>query len=301
MPPVQQADRAGRRSRVPGDQWARSAHDLRESAVAGSETQRLATAPLEVVGRFADASNATLLARLRDRDARPLAAIAEELGREPSIEDLDPADLVVYKPREGERPLWDFPEGTLHLREVAAAVVDRAMGIDLVPTTILRHEAPFGPGSVQRFVAHDLEQHYFTLRESALDGTDPALRARLALLAAFDLVVDNADRKGGHVLVESGDGPVAPRLRAVDHGVAFNVEPKHRTVIWDLAGSPLGADVDAALDRLLAALERGLTERLAELLAPEEIAITADRARALRTAGSFPEPIGPRPYPWPLL
>ena len=264
-------------------------------------TRRLTTAPIEVVGRFTDASNATLLARLLDRDPRTLEELRSELGREPTLDELDPLDLVVYKPRDGEQPLWDFPAGTLHLREVAAAVIDRAMGADLVPTTVLRDDAPFGPGSLQRFVAHDPEQHYFTLRESALDGSDPALRARLALLAAFDLVVDNADRKGGHVLLERGEGPLAPRVRAVDHGVAFNVEPKHRTVVWDLAGSPLGDGVTAALGRLLVELEGGLSGRLAALLDMDEVVMTEQRARALLASGVLPEPTGPRPYPWPLL
>jgi uncharacterized repeat protein (TIGR03843 family) len=269
--------------------------------VAGSELRRLATAPMEVVGRFADASNATLLARLRDRDHRPLADLRDELGRDPTLDDLDPRDLVVYKPRDGERPLWDFPPGTLHRREVAAAMVDRAMGAGLVPATVLRDDAPYGPGSVQRFVPHDPEQHYFTLRGSALDGSDPALRERLVLLAAFDLVVDNADRKGGHVLVELGDGPVAPRLRAVDHGVAFNTEPKHRTVVWDLAGTPIGGAAAAALERLIDELDAGLAARLGGLLDADEVAITCARARELRATAVLPEPTGPRPYPWPLL
>jgi len=263
--------------------------------------QRLATAPLEVVGRFTDASNATLLARLTDRDDRPLAALADALGRAPGIDDLPAADLVVYKPRDGERPLWDFPAGTLHRREVAAAAVDAAMGARLVPATLLRDDAPFGPGSVQRFVPHDPEQHYFTLRDAALDGSDTALRDRLALLAAFDVVVDNADRKGGHVLVETGAGSVADGLRAVDHGVTFNVEPKLRTVVWDLANRPLDADVVAALDRLLVALEGTLGARLRTLLSDAEAAVTLERARALRTGGVLPEPVGPHPFPWPLL
>lgn len=263
--------------------------------------QRLATAPLEVVGRFADASNATLLARLVDRDPRPLAALADALGREPGLDDLPAADLVVYKPRDGERPLWDFPAGTLHRREVAAAAVDAAMGAGLVPATLLRDDAPFGPGSVQRFVPHDPEQHYFTLRDAALDGSDAPLRGRLALLAAFDVVVDNADRKGGHVLVETGAASVADGLRAVDHGVTFNVEPKLRTVVWDLAGSPLDPDVAAALDRLLADLDGELGAHLAMLLTAEEVAVTRERTLALRTAGVLPEPEGPHPFPWPLL
>jgi uncharacterized repeat protein (TIGR03843 family) len=256
---------------------------------------------MEVVGRFTDASNATLLARLTDRDPRPLAEIGEALGRDPGIADLDPTDLVVYKPRDGERPLWDFPAGTLHRREVAAAVVDRAMGAGLVPDTVLRDAAPYGPGSVQRFVAHDPEQHYFTVREAALEGRDAALRDRLLLLAAFDLVIDNADRKGGHVLLADGEGPPAARLRAVDHGVSFNVDDKHRTVVWDLAGEPLGEDAGEALERLLVALDGGLDARLAALIDATEVDVTRRRARALRDVGVLPEPQGPHPYPWPLL
>ncbi len=129
--------------------------------MSGNGAQRLATAPFEVVGRFADASNATLLGRLCDRDATPLTELVERLGRPLGIEDLDPADLVVYKPRDGERPLWDFPEGTLHRREVAAFEVDAALGLGLVPLTLLRDDAPHGPGSVQRFVPHDPDVHYF--------------------------------------------------------------------------------------------------------------------------------------------
>lgn len=268
----------------------------------GSPTgSRLSAAPMEVVGRFADASNATLLGRLLDRDAVPLAEIAERLGREVDIGDLDARDLVVYKPRDGERPLWDFPEGTLHRREVAAALVDRAMGAHLVPDTVLRDDAPYGPGSVQRFVPHDPEQHYFTVREPALTGEDEPLRQRLMMLAVLDLVIDNGDRKGGHLLVEDGDGPLATRLRAVDHGVSFNVELKHRTVVWDLASSPLDADAQAALDGLIVALDGELGALLVGLLDPAEVAMTRERARALRISGVLPQPEGPRPYPWPLL
>ena len=264
-------------------------------------TDRLRTAPLEVVGRFTDASNATLLVRLTDRDPRPLDALRDDLGREPGVDDLDPVDLAVYKPRDGERPLWDFPAGTLHRREVAAALVDRAMGAGLVPDTVLRDDAPFGPGSVQRFVPHDPELHYFALRGPALQGEDEPLRERLLLLAALDLVIDNADRKGGHVLVEDGDGAVAPRLRAVDHGVTFNVEDKHRTVVWDLATSPLGATVGAALDRLLTALDGEPGDRLHALLDADEVEATRRRVRHLREADVLPLPEGPRPFPWPLL
>ena len=262
---------------------------------------RLRSAPLEVVGRFTDASNATLLVRLTDRDARPLDTIRDALGRDPGVEDLAPADLAVYKPRDGERPLWDFPEGTLHRREVAAAAVDRAMGTGLVPATVLRDDGPFGPGSLQRFVPHDPELHYFSLREPALTGKDPALRSRLMLLAVFDLVVDNADRKGGHVVVEDGPEAVASRLRGVDHGVTFNVDDKHRTVVWDLATAPLEPSAIASLDRVLDALGAGLGTTLATLLFEEEVEATRRRARVLRDAGVLPLPQGPRPFPWPLL
>jgi uncharacterized repeat protein (TIGR03843 family) len=269
--------------------------------VPGSDAGRLTSAPLEVVGRFTDASNATLLGRLTDRDPRPLAQLADELGREPGIDDLDPTDLVVYKPRDGERPLWDYPAGTLHRREVAAHLVDRALGAMLVPETVLRDDAPYGPGSVQRFVPHDPTLHYFALREPALTGDDPLLRARLVMLATFDLVVDNADRKGGHVLVEDGDRTVADRLRAVDHGATFNVDHKHRTVVWDLAGSPIGDEASTALDALLGAMASGLSDRLADLLSREEVDVTLARARSLREVAVLPEPVGPRPFPWPLL
>jgi uncharacterized repeat protein (TIGR03843 family) len=273
--------------------------------VAAASVARLTSAPLEVVGRFTDASNATLLVRLLDRDPRSLDELAEALGRPPGIDDLPSTDLAVYKPRDGERPLWDFPQGTLHRREVAAHLVDAAMGADLVPLTLLRDDAPYGPGSLQRFVPHDPQQHYFTLREPALDGSDPALRLRLVMLAALDVVLDNADRKGGHVLVESGAGPVAQRLRAVDHGVTFNAEPKLRTVVWDLAGTPLPAAVSDALGRLGTALgsdlDGSLGVALRDLLAPEEVTVTAERLEQLRSSGVLPEPTGERPFPWPLL
>jgi uncharacterized repeat protein (TIGR03843 family) len=269
--------------------------------VAVGSAARLATAPMEVVGRFTDASNATLLGRLTDRDAPSLEELADRLGRPAGLSDLDPADLVVYKPRDGERPLWDFPEGTLHRREVAAWEVDRAMGLGLVPTTVLRDDAPYGPGSVQRFVPHDPELHYFSVREPALDGSDPALRRRLAGLAVLDLVIDNADRKGGHILIEDGDGPTAPRLRGVDHGVTFNVEEKHRTVVWDLAGSP----VDPAHLEALAVLERALAgdlgQRLMALLSDVEVEVTRRRVAGLRAAALLPAPQSPRDFPWPLL
>jgi len=222
---------------------------------------------LDVHGQLAWGTNATLLATLSD-DAGCAHA--------------------VYKPRRGERPLWDFPAGSLCRREVAAWVVGEALGWGLVPPTALRR-GPYGRGMVQLYVAHVPDVHFL-----ALDRPDPVAVARLV---AFDAVINNADRKSGHVL-RAGDG----RLWAIDHGVSFHVEPKLRTVIWSLAGEPLPGDVCEGLERLLEALEPGGEARRAldALLEPAEVAATARRARALLRAGAFPAPHPDRRHiPWP--
>lgn len=241
---------------------------------------RLRVAPFEVVGRFTDASNATLLVRLTDRDG--------EHGVE---------DLAVHKPARGERPLWDFPVGTLHRREVAAYEVSRAGGFDLIPPTVLREDGPFGPGSLQRFIDHDPDLHYFHLLEDASEG----LLDRLVELVVLDLVLDNADRKAGHVLVEHGESPVEQRLRAVDHGVCLNVEPKLRTVVWQLAGRPVPDGVRERLVRLEADLAGTLGERLAPLLSEEEREVLAARVAALTELAVLPAPTGRHDLPWPLV
>ncbi len=263
---------------------------------AASLRARLASAPLELLGRFADASNATLLVRLTDRDPRPVTDLAAELHREPTLDDLPAEDLAVYKPRRGEAPLWDFPAGTLHRREVAAYVVSDALGWDVVPSTVLREDGPVGVGSLQRFVPHDPDVHYFTLREE----DDEGLTAQLATMALFDLVIDNADRKGGHVLVEvRRDGQ--RRLRGIDHGVSFNVVPKLRTVIWDLVGRPVPMSQRTDLARLADALDAGVGERLRELLSREELEVLGSRVERLTELAELPPPSGRHPYPWPLL
>lgn len=256
--------------------------------------ERLHRAPMEVVGRFADASNATLLARLTDQDPRTLDEVAAALGRPPELEDLDPDDLVVYKPARGERPLWDFPTGTLHRREVAAFEVSRALGWDQVPTTVLRTDGPFGRGSVQAFVAHDPEQHYFTLWEAAV----PTVIAQLERMVVFDDLLQNADRKAGHVLLAPGD---APRVWLVDHGVCFHTEVKLRTVAWERAGEPVPGVLLADVDALREALAGQLGAHLALLLAEEEIAALEQRCVGLLARATFPEPEVAHPYPWPLL
>jgi hypothetical protein len=228
----------------------------------------LSTGELEVLGALPDASNHTFLARAR--------AGPEEL-------------LAVYKPRRGESPLWDFPEGTLCQREVAAYVVARALGWPSVPATVLR-DGPYGIGSVQRFVSADPEEHYFTL----LEDHEAAFR----LVAAFDLVVNNADRKAGHCLLGE-DG----RIHVVDHGVCFSDEPKLRTVIWDFIGQPVAEPIRTDVRRLEVELRAGsVREELTELLSPAELDALVERAGAVAALERFPDP-GPdrRPFPWPPI
>ncbi len=261
---------------------------------------RLRTAAFEPIGRFADASNATLLVRLTDRDGRSLDDLAAALGREPTIDDLDARDLAVHKPRRGESPLWDFPDGTLHLREVAAYEVSAALGWDLVPVTVLREDGPFGPGSLQRFVPHDPAHHFFHLAEHGTARVHDQLRAMVVL----DLVIDNADRKGGHVLLEdpAGDG-VDGRVWLVDHGVSFNVDRKLRTVGWHLAGEPVPSALREDVARVADEVAAGgpLADRLAALLAADEVAVLLDRCHRVAALERFPEPVGRNPFPWPLL
>jgi uncharacterized repeat protein (TIGR03843 family) len=250
--------------------------------------ERLATAPFEVVGRFAEASNATLLARLTDHAPDPLPDDA-------AFDDLDPRDLAVYKPKRGEAPLWDFPPGTLHRREVAAWVVSEALGWDLVPATVLRVDGPFGPGSLQRYVPHDPQRHYFTIMEEDQQG----LVEQLLAMVVFDLVIDNADRKGGHVLVEDLAG--RERIRLVDHGVSFNVDTKLRTVAWDFAHQPVPGELRRDVARFGKDLDGEIGERLAALLAEDEVAVLRARVPRIAALETFPPPLGPRPFPWPLV
>ncbi len=225
----------------------------------------LAGGELEVLGLLPRSSNYTFLAR---------ASAGED------------STLVVYKPRRGETPLWDFPEGTLCQREVAAYVVARALGWPEVPPTLMR-DGPEGEGSVQLFVEFDPAQHYFTMFEERPDD--------FRRIAAFDMVVNNADRKSGHCLCSTDD-----RVFVVDHGVCFSTEPKLRTVIWDFAGEPIPPELREDARRVAAGLAGGdLRAELAGLLDEAEIDATARRALAVAEAERFPHPTGGRPYPWP--
>ncbi|HZD64613.1 MAG TPA: SCO1664 family protein, partial [Acidimicrobiales bacterium] len=190
---------------------------------------------------------------------------------------------AVYKPERGERPLWDFGSG-LFRREAAAYQLSVALGYGLVPETLIRHDAPLGTGSLQRFVPADFAQHYFTLIE------DPAHHDTLRALCVFDLVANNADRKGGHCLLGE-DG----RIWGIDNGLCFHPEPRLRTVIWDFADEP----VPECLRPGVEALAAEPPSALAELLAPDEREALARRAGALATRPRFPAPRpGRRPYPW---
>jgi uncharacterized repeat protein (TIGR03843 family) len=219
---------------------------------------------IEVLGRMPWSSNATYLCDVR---------CGEDVTR------------AVYKPRRGERPLWDFPSGLDH-REVAAYELSRALGWDLVPLTI-RRDGPLGPGSVQAFVDADFEQHYFTLVE------DEAHHHALQMVCAFDLIGNNTDRKSGHVLLGL-DG----RIHGIDHGLMFHHEFKLRTVIWEFGGLPVPDDIRFAADRLVS---DGLPAALAALLDPFERDAVLTRASALVAAGCFPIDETGRRYPWPLV
>ena len=164
---------------------------------------------IEVKGRMPWSSNGTYLVHL---------CLGDEEG------------AAIYKPHRGERPLWDYPSG-LYRREVAVYEVSEALGWGLVPETVVRDDGPFGPGSLQRFVAAHFEEHYFTLLER------PELHDALRTMCLFDLIVNNGDRKSGHCLLGE-DG----RIWGIDHGLCLHEEPKLRTVIWDFAGQPVPAE-----------------------------------------------------------
>ncbi|MGI8683726.1 MAG: SCO1664 family protein [Acidimicrobiales bacterium] len=195
---------------------------------------------------------------------------------------------AIYKPHRGERPLWDFPDG-LHLREVAAYRLSETLGWHVVPETVARTEGPLGPGSLQRFVPADFAQHYFTLLER------PELHGALRTICAFDLVANNADRKGGHCLYDE-DG----RVWGIDNGLCFHVDPGLRTVIWEFAGEPVPEALLQDLDRF--ATGTADDAGLGELLHPEEVLATRRRAAYVVRHGRFPDPgESRRAYPWPLV
>ena len=226
---------------------------------------------VELVGRLVDASNATFVCRVTERCPDP----------EPDV-----VVTAVYKPVRGERPLDDFPPGTLASREVAAFLASEAMGWSIVPPTVLR-DGPYGPGALQLWIEADPQIDPLAL----LRARDPALRR----MAVFDAAVNNADRKVGHLLPVAGG-----HVFGVDHGICFAVEPKLRTVLWGWHGEPFTTDEMGVLERLRAELENGLAAALDELLSRREIAAARQRVDDLLGVRRFPDPIPGRPaLPWP--
>ena len=195
---------------------------------------------------------------------------------------------AVYKPSKGEQPLWDFPESTLALREVAAYLVSEALGFHFVPYTTLRAEVLlYGSGSLQQYIDYDPEYHYFNFSDED--------KARLRPVAFFDLLVNNADRKGSHVFFEKDTN----KLWVIDHGICFHEMDKLRTVIWDFAGQPIPDELCATLDVLLSRNSSVLTD-LQPYLSPIEISALTARAQRLLAAKVFPRlPRDRRVYPYP--
>ncbi len=221
---------------------------------------------IEVVGRVAGSSNQALLVELSLGDRRAHAC---------------------YKSEVGERRLWDFPDG-LWRREIAAYELDVVLGTGLVPPTVARDDAPFGPGSLQWWVEDNGVDHYFTLRERA------ELQSWLIRLGAFDVVANNADRKSGHVIYDG------ERCWAIDNGLCFHEDDKLRTVVWDYTDEPLDDD----LLEHLARFADGEIGALGAWLRPDELAFTQLRASELVARGVLPAPDEDRdwpPYPWPLV
>jgi uncharacterized repeat protein (TIGR03843 family) len=258
-----------------------------------SSAELLAQGELTVRGRIRDASNAALYCTVAHG------------GREAAC---------VYKPVAGERPLWDFPDGTLAQREVAAYAVSEATGWGLVPPTVLR-DGPYGEGMCQLWIEASPDDGLLALVEG--EEPEPGWKAigfaevgegrtallvhaddeRLRRLAVLDAVINNADRKGGHLLT-TGDG----RLYGIDHGVTFNVEDKLRTLLWGWAGEPLTGEAVEVLKGLKGAIEPGgeLAATLAALVTPAELDATRARVDALLESGRHPEPGGEWPaIPWP--
>jgi hypothetical protein len=196
---------------------------------------------------------------------------------------------AVYKPQRGEQPLWDFPPSSLASREVAAYLVSEALGFSFVPLTILR-DGPLGPGSLQQYIDYNPNYHYFNF-----NSTD---RLRLRPVALFDLLINNADRKGSHILVQKR----TRKLYLIDHGLCFHSEYKLRTVLWDFAGEPFPAELISTLGTFRSNFSGNLSSLLSRYLLPEEITTLDVRARDLLSDCRFPNPPEDRrSFPYPPL
>ena len=240
---------------------------------AASALEVLTSGELEVLGRIAGSSNNALLVTATLPCPDP--------GESPRVLH------AVYKPTIGERPLDDFPDGTLSRREVAAWHVSEASGWAIVPPTVLR-DGPFGEGMVQSFVDADSDVDVWDM----IVADDPRLRR----MATLDAAMNNTDRKGGHILPVDG----GRHILGVDHGVCFSTTPKLRTVLWGWRGQPFDAGELAGLERIHDALEGELRATLETLLDPREVRATTQRVDRLLEAGRFPFPSPTWPaIPWP--
>jgi hypothetical protein len=225
---------------------------------------------IELKGLFRRSSNYTFLVELCDETggATPL--------------------MAVYKPAEGESPLWDFPTGTLYRREVAAYLLARQLGWPRVPPTVVRDDAPHGVGAMQMFVVAEPDRHYL------VSNAEPA--ETWIEVALFDVLTNNADRKSGHCLTDA-DGAVW----VIDHGLTFHADPKLRTVIWDFAGHPVPPRLRADLERAVESLASGpLAACLGDLISRRELAVLRRRLNAMVQPGwELPHPTSAWSVPWP--
>jgi len=188
----------------------------------------------------------------------------------------DKTGLAIYKPRDGESPLWDFPSGTLYKREYAAYLLSDVLGWGLIPPTVIR-DGPYGIGSVQQYVEHDPKQNYYTLGDE--------IGSQLRTIACFDLVANSTDRKANHLLVDT-DG----KLWSIDHGLTFHADTKIRTVIWDYCGERISKKLLNAVGNLSRQLSdpQGKLKELVELLLPEEVVAFQKRVEWVLAEGVYP-------------
>jgi uncharacterized repeat protein (TIGR03843 family) len=230
----------------------------------------LAEGKMTITGQFMRSSNYTFLARL-------------ENGQD--------VIQAVYKPQKGETLLWDFPAGTLCLREVAAFLVSEHLAWDLVPPTVFRKGAPLGKGALQLFVEHDPQLHYFSFEQKT--------KQRLKPTVLFDLIINNADRKAGHILLDRHD-----HLWLIDHGTCFHTEFKHRSVVWEFAGQDIPNRLKEDIQQLARALEneQQIKQDFARFISPAEIRAMQTRINILLQLSAFPFPEeNRRTIPWPPI
>lgn len=229
----------------------------------------LLTGELQIAGRFVWGSNYTFLAEVQSEDITLPA---------------------VYKPSSGERPLWDFPTGSLAAREVAAYLTSHCLSWDLVPPTVLRSDGPAGLGSLQLYVDANTDHHYFSFTDEEKD--------RLRPIATFDLVINNADRKGGHIIIDADN-----HIWSIDHGVSFHIEDKLRTVVWDFATEVIPHNLLEDLHKFQTRLEEDsqLRDEYLELISKAEFYALKTRLHHIISHPIFPQPTTQWSYPWPLV